>query len=296
MKLNIKTAGLLIAICIFGFSTIVFGQKTTNNQAKPKAGTNSATPKKAKNINTGEAVVPKNNNNRPPSTGTGNSNGRPESTGQTLSEFELMDKAYNLLTHVARKIPSDTIKDNSGANASRAKSFAESAAEHALKLREAYYRETNSGETKYYQNESLESMGDVKNVLEKALGYLNRIEFTFRNNKADAIEKTEQAIAQAQNYIENPPSPTKNAPNGAAEVKGKGNRKISDGKKAVNPNTMDSTLKTAPAGSTEQTTPTKNTNTKPKASGNVKKPVSNLSLGDDPFGKTPKKPKTKGNN
>lgn len=138
MKLNIKTAGLLVIISIFGFSTVVFGQKTTNNQAQPKAGTNSVTPKKAKNINTGEAVVPKSNNKRPPSTGTGNSNGRPESSGQTLSEFDLMDRAYNLLTDVARKIPNENIKDNSGANASRARSFAESAAEHAFKLREAY--------------------------------------------------------------------------------------------------------------------------------------------------------------
>lgn len=139
-------------------------------------------------------------------------------------------------------------------------------------------------------------MKDVKNVLEKVLGYLNRIEFVFGNNKANAIEKTEQAIAQAQNYIDNPPSPTKNAPNGAAEVKGKENRKISDGKKAVNSNTIDSTLKTAPAGSTEQTTPTKNTNTKPKASGKVKKPINNLGAGEDPFGKTTKKPKVKENN
>lgn len=296
MKLNIKTASLLVIIGIFGFSTVIFGQKTTNNQAKPKAGTNSATPKKAKNIKTGEAVVPKSSNNRPPSTGTGNSNGRPESTGETLSEFDLMDRAYNLLTQVARKLPSDTIRDNSGANASRVSSFAESAAENAYQLRDAYYRETNIGEVKYYQNESLNSMQDVKNVLDKALGYLNRVEYGFRNNKADAIEKTEQAIAQAQTYIENPPPPTKNAPNGAAEVKGKGNRKISDGKKAVNSNTIDSSLKTAPAGSTEKTTPTKNTNTKPKASGNVKKPTNNLGAGDDPFGKTPKKPKVKENN
>jgi hypothetical protein len=273
MKMNLRITSLLIVIGIFGFSSTVLAQKKAPKNAQPKATAKSATPKKAKNSNTGQTQTPNTTNERPASTGSGDGSNRPESTGQTFTEFDLMSRAYQILTDVARDVPSENIEENSGANAARTGSFAKAANEHTYQLREAYFRETNIWQVKYFPNEDLSSMTRVKAHLEKALGYLNRIEYGFRNNKTDAIEKTEQAIAQAQAYINNPPPPTKTAPNGAEVVKGKGNRKISDGKKAVNTNTIDKSLKTNPTGSTPPAKPKKTTNAKPKASGKTTKPT-----------------------
>lgn len=305
MKLNLRIANLLVVIGVFGFSSTILAQtnKKTTGKAQAKTGATSATPKKAKNINTGETVNPSNGNTRPPSTGTGNSNGRPASTGETLSERDRIERANQILMF-AGTFPNGTVED-SGSNLSRTRGFIQQAFNNAWTLKNRYINANNQN-VNYESNYTVPSrsdMNDVKNNLQQALNYLNGFSFeTEQNHRANAIDFTTRAISQIDAYLINPPAakktrPTKQTPNGAKVVKGKSSSQLGDNQQQMtNPNGVDSTLKTSPAGSTEKTKPSKTTNTKPKASGKTAKPTENLFPLDDPWGKTPKKPKTKGSN
>lgn len=304
MKLKLRMTSLLVLIGIFGFSSIVSAQKTTSNKAKPKAGTNSATPKKAKNINTGEIVNPNNGKTRPASTGNGNGNGRPASTGETLSDRDRIERSVKILMF-AGTFPNGTVED-SGSNLSRTRGFINQAYSKAWDLKQKYVNANNQN-VNYESNYSTprpDDMSDVKSNLQEVLNYLNAVSFeTEQNHRASAIDFTERAINQIDSYLINPPAakktrPAKQSPNGANAVSGKSGSQLGDNQKQmVNQNGVDTKLKTSPAGANGQPAkPAKTTKTKPKVSSKTTKPTGNLDPLDDPWGKSPKKPKTKGSN
>lgn len=296
MKLNLRIASLLV-IGIFGFSSAVLAQtnKKTSGKAQAKTGATSATPKKAKNQTTGATVTPTNTNTRPPSTGTGNGSNRPASTGETLSERDRIERAVKILMF-AGTFPNGTVED-SGSNLARTRGFINQAYSNNWTLKNKYI-DANNQNVNYDSNYSApypSDMNDVKNNLQQALNYLNAVNFeTEQTNRAKAIDFTTQAIRQIDAYLIDPPAmkrtkPTKKAPNGAKSAKGKAN----GSQKIINQDDVDATLKTNPAGSTEKTTPSKTTTKKPKASSKTTKPTENLGDSEDPFGKTPQKPKNK---
>lgn len=297
MNLNLRIVGLLVIIGIFGFSSTILAQtnKKTTGKTQAKTGATAATSKKAKNPTTGETVIPNNPNTRPPSTGTGN-NTRPASTGESVSEIEKVVRQLVILRNGV-SIPKN-ITEDSGSNLTRIKNYIDQAENKS----DAFYNavqssNSSSSDWNYNYNPLIpKNLNEVKNNLQKALNDLNSVQFEVgENHRLSAIDFTERAINQIDAYLINPPKPSKKAPNGAKPAKNKGTSQNNE-QQMTNSNDVSTTLKTKPVGSTEKTTPSKTTNKKPKASSKTIKPTENLDPLDDPWGKTPKKPKTKGNN
>lgn len=281
--MNLRVASLLIVIGIFGFSSAVFAQKNkkTNTTAQPKAEVASTKTKKTAMTVGGKKAISADKVNKELKTkpGGGSSN-RPASTGTALVDFDWIARSKKLTADTVEDIRGYIEKngDNGGANGERAKDFGGSAFGDLNTLSTHYEEQNgNSGNPANYGNyEQIpgNSPDDIKARLEQALTFYDKIEFEHNGLKASAKNKLQQAIRQFQAYIDNLPAGVKkNQPTGE-KVKGKGGSNL-NGQPPAKPSTPKS---------------------KPKANSKTTKPNDNLFPLDDPWGKSPKKTKTKGSN
>ena len=276
MKSNLRFVSLLVVMGICGFSTVISAQKTTNNQASPKTGAKSSSPKKTKNPATGETVGPKVKNQRPPSTGSSSGNDRPASSGEVLTDPVRTMRVLKLL--IENKMALQPMLDNSAGHLLRAKNLLDDATTQAFRFKGIYFEVQNiqTPDDDSYVTPRGDTVNEIKGNLEQALRYLNLIQYeTPSEHRALTIGNLNGALAQLNSYFQNPPTDaekaehirqrsgfTKNNPTGAAPKQGGTAKSSKSGKQMVTPNEVDTTLKTAPAGTTRK--PTKTTGKKPK--------------------------------